>query len=188
MIFSLQLLCVLNSSNFLWPLTTFWICFLLIFFNFQIIFQKIFLSGFLTTALRPYLTGLVPDISIVPVNVSYDRCLEESLFAYELLGVPKPKESTMVKTGVLFGLGFFCTVCLSQRFIKALKILKEDYGKVFIQFGEPLSVSEALRGRIDRSVHSYGPVILQDLTPTESQHVVGLAHDIINRQRNLTVH
>jgi len=48
-------------------------------------------------ALKPFFTGLVPDISIVPVNLSYDRCLEETLFAYEMLGVPKPKESTKVR-------------------------------------------------------------------------------------------
>ena len=46
--------------------------------------------------LRAYLNGEVPDIQFVPVNISYDRVMEEKLFAYELLGVPKPKESTSV--------------------------------------------------------------------------------------------
>jgi glycerone phosphate O-acyltransferase len=53
-------------------------------------------AGFLSMALMPFLTGRVPDITIVPINISYDRTLEEILFAYELLGVPKPKESTSV--------------------------------------------------------------------------------------------
>lgn len=53
-------------------------------------------------ALKPFLTGLVPDISVVPVNLSYDRTLEEVLFAYELLGVPKPKESTKVNKSNFF--------------------------------------------------------------------------------------
>lgn len=52
--------------------------------------------GLLSMALEPLFMGEVPDITIVPVSISYDRPLEEQLFVYELLGVPKPKESTMV--------------------------------------------------------------------------------------------
>ncbi|KAF2348707.1 Phospholipid/glycerol acyltransferase, partial [Trinorchestia longiramus] len=36
----------------------------------------------------------VSDVLVVPVNISYDRTLEEELYAWELLGIPKPKEST----------------------------------------------------------------------------------------------
>lgn len=46
--------------------------------------------------LKSFFTSQVPDILFVPINVSYDRVLEEKLFAFELLGVPKPKESTSV--------------------------------------------------------------------------------------------
>ena len=45
---------------------------------------------------EPYLAGLVPDIMLVPVSISYQRTLEEHLFSRELLGVPKPSESTRV--------------------------------------------------------------------------------------------
>ena len=38
----------------------------------------------------------MPDIMVVPIAISYDRVLEEKLYAYELLGVPKPKESASV--------------------------------------------------------------------------------------------
>jgi hypothetical protein len=55
-------------------------------------------AGFLSMTLVPFLRGRVPDITIVPINISYDRTLEEVLFAYELLGVPKPKESTSVSS------------------------------------------------------------------------------------------
>jgi glycerol-3-phosphate O-acyltransferase len=58
-------------------------------------------TGFLSMTLVPFLTGRVPDITIVPINISYDRTLEEVLFAYELLGVPKPKESTSVSCFML---------------------------------------------------------------------------------------
>ena len=50
----------------------------------------------LSAALEPYFKSQIPDIMVIPVSISYDRILEESLYAYELMGVPKPKESTSV--------------------------------------------------------------------------------------------
>lgn len=37
---------------------------------------------------------------LVPVSISYERTLEEWLFSKELLGVPKPPESTLVHVAV----------------------------------------------------------------------------------------
>ena len=54
------------------------------------------LAGMLSAALEPYFKSQISDIMVIPVSISYDRVLEESLYAYELLGVPKPKESTTV--------------------------------------------------------------------------------------------
>lgn len=53
--------------------------------------------GLLSMALEPLFMGEVPDITIIPIGVAYDKPLEEQLFVYEMLGVPKPKESTMVR-------------------------------------------------------------------------------------------
>lgn len=47
-------------------------------------------------ALQPFFSRDIYDVIVVPVGVAYDKLLEEVLFAYELLGVPKPRESTMV--------------------------------------------------------------------------------------------
>ena len=55
-----------------------------------------FIVGMLTASLEPYFKAHMPDIMIIPVAISYDRVLEEKLYAYELLGVPKPKESATV--------------------------------------------------------------------------------------------
>jgi len=52
--------------------------------------------GMLSAALESYFKAELPDTMLVPVSVSYDRIVEESLYAYELLGIPKPKESTSV--------------------------------------------------------------------------------------------
>ncbi len=46
---------------------------------------------------EPFLDGRLSDIHLVPISISYERTLEEELFARELLGVPKPKESTGVR-------------------------------------------------------------------------------------------
>lgn len=46
--------------------------------------------------LKSYFLSQVPDILFVPVSVNYDRLLEENLFSFELLGIPKPRETTSV--------------------------------------------------------------------------------------------
>ena len=58
---------------------------------------------------------MVPDMMIVPISISYDRVLEENLFAQELLGIPKPKEAT-------------------SKLFKALGVLKENYGRQILGF------------------------------------------------------
>ncbi len=52
--------------------------------------------GLLSMALESYFRGDVPDIKICTVSITYERTLEEKLYAWEALGVPKPRESTSV--------------------------------------------------------------------------------------------
>ncbi|XP_035534428.1 dihydroxyacetone phosphate acyltransferase [Morone saxatilis] len=87
--------------------------------------------GLLNIVMDPFLKGEVFDVSVVPVSISYERILEESLYARELLGVPKPKESTS---------GLF----------KARKVLSEDYGSIHVYFGQPVSVRSLAEGRVNR--------------------------------------
>ncbi len=54
------------------------------------------ISGLLRVVVEPFLTGKVWDINLIPVSMSYDRTLEELLYSREMLGIPKPKESTSV--------------------------------------------------------------------------------------------
>ena len=58
--------------------------------------------GLLSMVVEPYLMGCLPDILLLPVSISYERTVEEQLFARELLGIPKPKESTRVHRLVSF--------------------------------------------------------------------------------------
>jgi len=125
--------------------------------NFKALVPKV---GLLSMALLPYFTGEVSDITIVPVSVSYERVLEEFLFVYELLGVPKPKESTK---------GFF----------KALKIIDERFGKMYMDFGEPISVREFFNQTAsDRMERAGVGAHLQKLNRNEIEFVKKLANEV----------
>uniref|UniRef100_A0A8C7RZY4 Phospholipid/glycerol acyltransferase domain-containing protein n=1 Tax=Oncorhynchus mykiss TaxID=8022 RepID=A0A8C7RZY4_ONCMY len=94
--------------------------------------------GMMHMVLEPFFKGEVYDITLVPISISYDRVLEESLLAHELLGVPKPRETTM---GLL----------------KARRVLEEDYGSMHVYFGMPLSVRQLTKGRVDRCEYNLLP-------------------------------
>nr|XP_022909839.1 dihydroxyacetone phosphate acyltransferase [Onthophagus taurus] len=122
--------------------------------------------GLLTMILRAYFNSEVPDILFVPINISYDRIMEEKLFGFELLGVPKPKESTS---------GFF----------KSLSIINENFGKVFINFGDAISAHDFFNGKIDRSCHNLDPVYLRKITESERRATSLLAQKIVESQQKL---
>lgn len=77
--------------------------------------------------MEPLLNGGVPDIHFVPISINYERPPEELLFAYELLGVPKPKETT---AGLL----------------RSLSILQKPYayGSLVFNVGKPISARQFL--------------------------------------------
>ena len=52
--------------------------------------------GLLTIALEPYFDARVADVAICPLSLSYERTVEENLHVRELMGIPKPPESTKV--------------------------------------------------------------------------------------------
>ncbi|XP_023286081.1 dihydroxyacetone phosphate acyltransferase-like [Seriola lalandi dorsalis] len=120
--------------------------------------------GMMHMVLEPYFKGEVFDVTLVPVSISYDRVLEESLLAHELLGVPKPKEST---TGLL----------------KASKVLQEDYGTMHVNFGHPLSVRQLCQGKINRCQYNLIPRDLPQRPTAEAQACVSwLAHLMVRLQ------
>ncbi|RUS83045.1 hypothetical protein EGW08_009184 [Elysia chlorotica] len=125
--------------------------------------------GMLSAALEPYFKSHIPDIMVVPVSISYDRILEESLYAYELLGVPKPKEST---SGLL----------------KARKILEEDFGNIHIVFGQPISIRKYSEGFVDRSLHNLAPRYIASLTNQEQDLIKKLGHHmVLTQQKHMVV-
>ncbi|XP_062415568.1 dihydroxyacetone phosphate acyltransferase-like [Pungitius pungitius] len=120
--------------------------------------------GMMHMVLEPFFKGEVYDIKLVPISLSYDRVMEESLLAQELLGIPKPKESTM---GLL----------------KARKVLQENYGTMHVNFGRPLSVRHLCRDKINRSQYNLIP---RDLPQKPSGEVLAcvswLAYLIVRTQ------
>lgn len=81
--------------------------------------------GLLSILLSAYKEDACDDLIFVPVYIGYDRVPEESSYLHELEGGEKKPES------------------LSQ-VIKARKALRRRYGRIYIQFNEPLSFNELL--------------------------------------------
>lgn len=70
--------------------------------------------GILTMVVEAVHTNKVKDVKLVPITINYEKVLEGDTFPIELLGESKVKES----------LG---------RLIKASEILKENYGRIYIE-------------------------------------------------------
>jgi glycerol-3-phosphate O-acyltransferase len=77
--------------------------------------------GLLNMILRAYDEKAAPDILFVPTFIGYDQVLEEKAYLKELEGGKKEEESV-------------------GQLVHARKFLKKRYGRVYIQFSEPLSL------------------------------------------------
>ena len=82
--------------------------------------------GLLSILLNAYKNGACEDMIIVPIYIGYDRVLEEKAYLDELEGGKKEPENL-------------------KQVIQARKFLRNRYGKIYIQFHEPLSLNELLR-------------------------------------------
>ncbi len=84
--------------------------------------------GMLSWDVEAFLAGARRDLFLVPVAISYERLVEESAMVHELEGGGKVQESTL---GLL----------------RARKVLRRRFGSVFVNFGEPISLADALGAR-----------------------------------------
>ncbi|KAM9782746.1 dihydroxyacetone phosphate acyltransferase [Neosynchiropus ocellatus] len=124
--------------------------------------------GMMHMVLEPFFKGEVYDVTLVPINISYDRVLEETLLAHELLGVPKPKEST-------------------RGLLKATRVLEDNYGCMHVTFCRPLSVRELCYGKISRWQYNLTPRDLPQRPTPEAQACVSwLAHLVVRTQEGAT--
>ncbi|KHJ99642.1 Acyltransferase [Oesophagostomum dentatum] len=125
--------------------------------------------GMLQIVLEPYLRGKVYDIMVVPVTMNYDKLLEEMLYSYELLGFPKPKEST-------------------SGLIKARELLNKRFGRCFVTFGEPISVRNYFGMSLHRSQFVCQPDSQFDLTIDQRKQIKKLAHVVVqNLDKNSVI-
>uniref|UniRef100_A0A0N4ZB31 PlsC domain-containing protein n=1 Tax=Parastrongyloides trichosuri TaxID=131310 RepID=A0A0N4ZB31_PARTI len=124
--------------------------------------------GLLQMVIEPFLKNNVYDIQIVPVSINYDRVMEEILYGYELLGFPKPKEST-------------------SSLFEARSILKERYGNVYITFGNPISTRNFFGTRLDRLNISSSPNQCTNFNNDVRKQIRELAHVIIKKHNENSI-
>jgi len=79
--------------------------------------------GMLKIVLETYLEKRIPDVTIIPISISYDRILEAESFIQEFMGEGKQAES----------LG---------RVIKGFTTIFEKYGTAHVSFGKPIQISK----------------------------------------------
>jgi glycerol-3-phosphate O-acyltransferase len=82
--------------------------------------------GFLTLLLNAFRNGACEDMIFVPVFIGYDQVLEETAYLEEISGGRKEPES-------LF------------KIFQARRFLKRRYGKIYINFHNPISLRELLQ-------------------------------------------
>ncbi len=80
-------------------------------------------TGFLSILINAWKEGFCKDIIFIPCSIVYDKIVEEKTYLKEIEGKQKEPES-------LF------------QVIKARRILKRNFGKIYIRFGKPISLKE----------------------------------------------
>jgi glycerol-3-phosphate O-acyltransferase len=82
-------------------------------------------TGMLSMTLRSYLRQPVRPVVFVPVYIGYERIMEVDSYVGELSGRPKQKET-------LLG------------FLRSLRRLRENFGRVHVNIGEPIALTPIL--------------------------------------------
>ncbi len=93
--------------------------------------------GLISILLDAYRNGACEDMIFVPVYIGYDRIIEEHAYIHEVEGGKKEDEN------------------LSQ-VIRARRFLKKRYGKIYINFHDPISTHDLLAAN-DTSLNDMSP-------------------------------
>ena len=116
--------------------------------------------GLLSILLNAYKNGACEDLIFSPIFIGYDRVLEESSYLHEIEGKEKQPENFM-------------------QVIKARKFLNKRYGRIYIQFHDPLSLKDLLL--------QYGTPI-ENMSSKEFNILCrNLGHRVINAINNVSV-
>ncbi len=120
--------------------------------------------GMLSWDVEAFLSCKRRDLFFVPIAITYERLVEEGAMVEELEGGEKTKESTL-------GL------------IRARKFLQRRFGSVFVSFGEPISLAEALGSRREAFATGEDEATLEE----KRRFVDALGHRIVERINWATV-
>jgi glycerone phosphate O-acyltransferase len=82
--------------------------------------------GLLSIIIDSFLERKVPNLTIVPVNISYERLIEGQAYSSELLGEAKKKESL-------------------QNLVKARNVLSNRYGDIHVKIAPPISLVDYVK-------------------------------------------
>lgn len=116
--------------------------------------------GLLSIIMDAYLSGVVNDISFVPIFIGYDKIMEESSYIQEMTGVEKEKETL-------------------KSMLSSRRLLKKRYGRVHINISDPISLGEFF----ESSGHKN-----EDITRAEMRQLqYDLAYNIVHSINEVSV-
>jgi glycerol-3-phosphate O-acyltransferase len=116
--------------------------------------------GLLSILINAFKNGACNDMVIVPIYVGYDRIIEEKSYLHELGGGQKEQENIL-------------------QVIRARKFLKKRYGKIYIQFNDPISMNQLLS--------RYDQPLAQMNSKEQNALIRNLGYRIINAINRVTV-
>jgi glycerol-3-phosphate O-acyltransferase len=99
--------------------------------------------GMLSWNLEAFLASGRRDLFFVPIAITYERLVEEGAMVGELKGEAKTEES-------MLGL------------MRARKFLSRKFGSVFVNFGEPISLADALGARAELFAGEQTPEVVAE--------------------------
>ena len=79
--------------------------------------------GLLTYILKAFFNGSIGNLHFIPVSIDYEKIIESRSYTKELVGGKKEKEKIV-------------------DLLQMPKVLKSRYGRLYIQFGEPVNLLE----------------------------------------------
>ncbi len=116
--------------------------------------------GILSMVFNAYLKKSCDDLIFVPIYVGYDRVLEEHAYLKELEGQKKDPESV-------------------SQILKARKLLKKKYGKVYIKFDNPISLKDYINKKTSANIYPE--------TDEARQLINDLGYKLINSINSISV-
>ncbi len=108
-------------------------------------------GGMIAMTLRAYLRAPKRPVLFQPVYIGYEKLMEGASYLDELSGRPKQKESIWA---LLWGIP---------------KVLKQNYGQVVVNFGEPIALTDVLA---QQAPEWHGEAVAEDEKPAWLSHTV----------------